>query len=98
MVLIYVREKCLCLSAGLLNPLDSPHHMRMDEGAEFREGLVLDRPCKAEKGSYVDCGMRKVCAFLRSFCNLKELLYFVTNCKLCVFACVCFPLYVGGSD
>ncbi|XP_031433269.1 putative methyltransferase C9orf114 homolog isoform X1 [Clupea harengus] len=45
--------------AGLLNPLDSPHHMRMDEGAEFREGLVLDRPCKAEKGSYVDCGMRK---------------------------------------
>ncbi|KAL2100050.1 hypothetical protein ACEWY4_004444 [Coilia grayii] len=45
--------------AGLLNPLDSPHHMRMDEEADFREGLVLDRPCKADKGSYVDCGMRK---------------------------------------
>lgn len=54
----------VCLSAGLLNPLDSPHHMRMDEQAVFREGLVLDRPCKAEKGSFVDCGMRKVVVFL----------------------------------
>ncbi|KAM9450951.1 putative methyltransferase C9orf114 homolog [Clarias gariepinus] len=45
--------------AGLLNPLDSPHHMRIDEEAEFREGVVLDRPCKAGKGSFVNCGMRK---------------------------------------
>ncbi|XP_048876472.1 putative methyltransferase C9orf114 homolog [Brienomyrus brachyistius] len=45
--------------AGLLNPLDSPHHMRMDEEAEFREGVVLDRPCKPGKGSLVNCGMRK---------------------------------------
>ncbi|KAG7477265.1 hypothetical protein MATL_G00092360 [Megalops atlanticus] len=45
--------------AGLLNPLDSPHHMRVDEEAEFREGVVLDRPCKAGKGSFVNCGMRK---------------------------------------
>ncbi|XP_036445004.1 putative methyltransferase C9orf114 homolog [Colossoma macropomum] len=45
--------------AGVLNPLDSPHHMRIDEEVEFREGIVLDRPCKAAKGSFVNCGMRK---------------------------------------
>uniref|UniRef100_A0A8C4TCI8 28S rRNA (uridine-N(3))-methyltransferase n=1 Tax=Erpetoichthys calabaricus TaxID=27687 RepID=A0A8C4TCI8_ERPCA len=45
--------------AGLLNPLDSPHHMRIDEDAEFREGVVLQRPSKSGKGSYVNCGMHK---------------------------------------
>uniref|UniRef100_A0A8C9TLT2 28S rRNA (uridine-N(3))-methyltransferase n=1 Tax=Scleropages formosus TaxID=113540 RepID=A0A8C9TLT2_SCLFO len=45
--------------AGLLNPLDSPHHMRVDEETEFREGVVLDRPSKPGKGSFVNCGMRK---------------------------------------
>ncbi|XP_058473269.1 putative methyltransferase C9orf114 homolog [Solea solea] len=45
--------------AGLLNPLDSPHHMRIDEGSEYREGIVLDRPSKQGKGSLVNCGMRK---------------------------------------
>lgn len=48
----------VCVS-GLLNPLDSPHHMRIDQEAKFREGVVLDRPCKAGKGSFVNCGMRK---------------------------------------
>ncbi|KAG7498558.1 hypothetical protein JOB18_013083 [Solea senegalensis] len=45
--------------AGLLNPLDSPHHMRIDEESEYREGIVLDRPSKHGKGSLVNCGMRK---------------------------------------
>uniref|UniRef100_A0A8C5IZA9 28S rRNA (uridine-N(3))-methyltransferase n=1 Tax=Junco hyemalis TaxID=40217 RepID=A0A8C5IZA9_JUNHY len=45
--------------AGLLNPLDSPHHMRMDEDSEYREGVVLDRPTKPGRGSFVNCGMRK---------------------------------------
>uniref|UniRef100_UPI003AACC822 putative methyltransferase C9orf114 homolog n=1 Tax=Centroberyx gerrardi TaxID=166262 RepID=UPI003AACC822 len=45
--------------AGLLNPLDSPHHMRIDEESEYREGIVLDRPTKPGKGSLVNCGMRK---------------------------------------
>lgn len=45
--------------AGLLNPLDSPHHMRIDDEAEFREGVVVDRPSKASTGSFVNCGMRK---------------------------------------
>ncbi|KAK2827542.1 hypothetical protein Q7C36_018468 [Tachysurus vachellii] len=45
--------------AGLLNPLDSPHHMRIDEESNFREGVIVDRPSKAGKGSFVNCGMRK---------------------------------------
>ncbi|XP_023279759.1 putative methyltransferase C9orf114 homolog [Seriola lalandi dorsalis] len=45
--------------AGLLNPLDSPHHMRIDEESEYREGIILDRPSKQGKGSLVNCGMRK---------------------------------------
>lgn len=45
--------------AGLLNPLDSPHHMRMDDSEKYREGVVLDRPVKDGKGSFVNCGMRK---------------------------------------
>uniref|UniRef100_A0A672HZ79 28S rRNA (uridine-N(3))-methyltransferase n=1 Tax=Salarias fasciatus TaxID=181472 RepID=A0A672HZ79_SALFA len=45
--------------SGLLNPLDSPHHMRIDEESEYREGIVLDRPAKQGKGSLVNCGMRK---------------------------------------
>ncbi|KAL7376553.1 hypothetical protein ABVT39_010352 [Epinephelus coioides] len=45
--------------AGLLNPLDSPHHMRIDDESQYREGIVLDRPIKQGKGSLVNCGMRK---------------------------------------
>uniref|UniRef100_A0A3P8U8A2 28S rRNA (uridine-N(3))-methyltransferase n=1 Tax=Amphiprion percula TaxID=161767 RepID=A0A3P8U8A2_AMPPE len=45
--------------AGLLNPLDSPHHMRIDEESKYREGIVLDRTPKQGKGSLVNCGMRK---------------------------------------
>ncbi|KAM6984649.1 putative methyltransferase C9orf114 homolog [Aplochiton taeniatus] len=45
--------------AGLCNPLDSPHHMRIDEEADYREGIVLERPTKPGKGSLVNCGMRK---------------------------------------
>ncbi|XP_030876951.1 putative methyltransferase C9orf114 homolog isoform X2 [Leptonychotes weddellii] len=46
--------------AGLLNPLDSPHHMRQDEESEFREGIVVDRPTRPGHGSFVNCGMKKV--------------------------------------
>lgn len=46
--------------SGILNPLDSPHHMRQDEESAFREGVVVDRPTKAGHGSLVNCGMKKV--------------------------------------
>uniref|UniRef100_A0A3Q4MGX9 28S rRNA (uridine-N(3))-methyltransferase n=2 Tax=Neolamprologus brichardi TaxID=32507 RepID=A0A3Q4MGX9_NEOBR len=51
-------DKGICLES-LLNPLDSPHHMRIDEESDYREGVVVDRPTKQNKGSFVDCGMRK---------------------------------------
>ncbi|XP_036607014.1 putative methyltransferase C9orf114 homolog [Trichosurus vulpecula] len=45
--------------AGLLNPLDSPHHVRQEEVLEYREGIVLDRPTRPGRGSFVNCGMKK---------------------------------------
>ncbi|KAM6169976.1 LOW QUALITY PROTEIN: putative methyltransferase C9orf114 homolog [Rhynchocyon petersi] len=43
---------------GLLNALDSPHHMRQDDESEF-EGIVLDRPTRPGHGSFVNCRMKK---------------------------------------
>lgn len=45
--------------AGLLNPLDCPHHMRADEESLYREGLVLNKPIKAGRGSLVNIGLKK---------------------------------------
>ena len=47
------------LSLGVLNPLDTPHHMKIDDDAPFREGVVLNRPVKVGGGSFVNAGMRK---------------------------------------
>ena len=44
---------------GLLNPLDTPHHMKVDDDVPYREGVVLDRPAKSGCGSFVNVGMRK---------------------------------------
>ena len=44
---------------GLLNPLDSPHHMRIDDESFYREGIVLDRPVKKGQGSFVNVGLRR---------------------------------------
>lgn len=45
-------------NAGLLNPLDTPHHMRADNPAPYREGVIVKRPCP--NGSYVNVGIYKV--------------------------------------
>jgi predicted SPOUT superfamily RNA methylase MTH1 len=45
--------------AGILNPLDSPHHMRADMASPYREGVVLDKPVKEGKGSFVNVGLLK---------------------------------------
>lgn len=58
-VLLHLPE-CWSLPTGLLNPLDSPHHMRLGEESEFREGIVVDRPTRPGQGSFVNCGMKKV--------------------------------------
>ncbi|XP_064650368.1 putative methyltransferase C9orf114 [Lineus longissimus] len=45
--------------AGILNPLDSPHHMRADMASPYREGVVLNKPVKEGKGSFVNVGLLK---------------------------------------
>ncbi|WKX98436.1 hypothetical protein Q1695_013822 [Nippostrongylus brasiliensis] len=46
--------------AGLLNPLDSQHHLRSDEVTfQYREGVVLDKPVKPGRGSLCDIGLEK---------------------------------------
>jgi len=48
--------------AGLLPPLDAPHHLRRGDVASFREGVVVERKevgggNEEEDGSFVDCGV-----------------------------------------
>ena len=52
-----------CMRAGLLSPLDCPHHMRQDKESPYREGVVLDTveldtvECA---GTLVNCGLKQV--------------------------------------
>lgn len=39
--------------AGLLNPLDAPHHLRQQDISLYREGAVTNKPVKAGQGSLV---------------------------------------------
>jgi hypothetical protein len=47
--------------AGLLPPLDAPHHLRRGDVASFREGVVVENKKESnsedEEGSFVDCGV-----------------------------------------
>ncbi|CAG9539586.1 unnamed protein product [Cercopithifilaria johnstoni] len=46
--------------AGILNPLDCPHHLRAsDLSVPYREGVVLDKPVKAGRGPICDIGLYK---------------------------------------
>lgn len=45
--------------AGLMNPLDAPHHVRATEWSRYREGCVIKRPVKDGKGSWVNIGLYK---------------------------------------
>lgn len=47
--------------AGLLNPLDCPHHVRAAEKVQYREGVVLNKPVKESKGSFVNVGLTLEC-------------------------------------
>ena len=45
--------------AGLLAPVDAPHHVRAEDRSKYREGVVLDkRTALADGGSLVNCGVR----------------------------------------
>ncbi|KAB0800499.1 hypothetical protein PPYR_06239 [Photinus pyralis] len=43
--------------AGLLNPLDAPHHLRQNDVFLFREGVVTTKPVKEGEGSIVNVGL-----------------------------------------
>ena len=43
--------------AGLLAPVDAPHHVRAEDQSRYREGVVLDK-LGPNKGSLVNCGIR----------------------------------------
>jgi predicted SPOUT superfamily RNA methylase MTH1 len=46
--------------AGLLNPLDTPHHLRADERSVYREGVVMSKPVGAGgQGCWVDVGLKR---------------------------------------
>ncbi|XP_046661437.1 putative methyltransferase C9orf114 homolog [Homalodisca vitripennis] len=45
--------------AGLLNPLDAPHHLRQSDVFPYREGVVSNQPVKKGKGSLVNVGLLK---------------------------------------
>ncbi|XP_046819934.1 putative methyltransferase C9orf114 homolog [Vespa crabro] len=43
--------------AGVLNPLDAPHHLRQQDVSLYREGVVSNKPVKTGKGSQVNVGL-----------------------------------------
>uniref|UniRef100_A0A182WIN6 Uncharacterized protein n=1 Tax=Anopheles minimus TaxID=112268 RepID=A0A182WIN6_9DIPT len=44
--------------SGLLNPLDSQHHLRQQSEFVFREGIVTNKPIKGKKaGAFVNVGL-----------------------------------------
>ena len=50
--------------AGLLPPVDAPHHMRVVEWKPYREGVVVRSDPRA--GSYVDVGLYDTVRHLHS--------------------------------
>lgn len=44
--------------AGLLHPIDAPHHVRAEDRSTFREGVVLEKRPPQGSGSLVNCGIR----------------------------------------
>lgn len=44
--------------AGLLPPIDAPHHVRAEDRCRYREGVVVELRKKDPKSSLVNCGVR----------------------------------------
>lgn len=61
----YLRKQLFPISlllknAGLLNPLDCRHHLKINDISEYREGVILRRPVKEKDGSWADIGLHRV--------------------------------------
>ncbi|KAJ1975125.1 hypothetical protein H4R35_003291 [Dimargaris xerosporica] len=44
--------------AGLLNPLDCPHHVRADEPSPYREGVTVTKEYADSHQGWANCGLR----------------------------------------
>eukprot|EP00924_Labyrinthula_sp_SR-Ha-C_P015031 maker-scaffold_9-snap-gene-6.46-mRNA-1 protein AED:0.01 eAED:0.01 QI:52/1/1/1/1/1/2/29/386 len=42
--------------AGILNPIDAPHHLRANEISDFREGIIVESPFK-KVGKFANIGL-----------------------------------------
>ena len=61
----YLRKQLFPISnllknAGLLNPVDCLHHLKVTDISPYREGVTLKRPTKDKDGSWADIGLYKV--------------------------------------
>lgn len=45
--------------SGIMNPLETKHHLKSTEWFPYREGVVINRPTKDLKGSWVNIGLTK---------------------------------------
>lgn len=62
----YLRKALIPLNddlqnAGLMNPLECDHHLKIDEWCPYRDGVTLDRPTKKDDTAWVNIGLRKDC-------------------------------------
>jgi predicted SPOUT superfamily RNA methylase MTH1 len=48
--------------AGIMNPLETKHHLKSTEWFPYREGVVINRPVKDFRGSWVNIGLTKECS------------------------------------
>ena len=42
-----------------MTALDAPHHLRVDDISDYREGVVVERPIKEGRGSYIYIGLHR---------------------------------------
>ena len=47
--------------SGLVNPLEADHHLKITEWCRYREGVILRRPVKDNRGYWANIGLQKDC-------------------------------------
>jgi len=47
--------------SGLVNPLEGDHHLKINEWCKYREGVIIRRPVRENKGSWANIGLLKDC-------------------------------------
>lgn len=47
--------------SGLVNPLEADHHLKITEWCKYREGVIIRRPVREQRGSWANIGLLKDC-------------------------------------